>query len=307
MNRERLAPVVLALLAVLALAGAAATLDSARSGSLAGDGDGTGLGDSDARSIDLGAPPSPEDPVPAAGVPELLGLLFAAAVVIGVLAAVVRVYREGLPALKRLVALVVPIAIVLVLLYFLLLGGVGAPTGEQGIGASEKPLLPGGGSSGADGSTGEAVATSPPLAAVALLAVVLLGALVVVVRATGDGEADPLADGDPGPDDPTPRAAAVGEAAGRAADRIEGESTFENAVYRAWREMTDPLDLPRETSTPGEFAAAAVDAGMRPEEVEELTGLFEATRYGGVAPDGDRERRAVDALRRIEREYGEGR
>nr|WP_282594522.1 DUF4129 domain-containing protein [Halomarina salina] len=71
--------------------------------------------------------------------------------------------------------------------------------------------------------------------------------------------------------------------------------------------MTDPLDLSRETSTPGEFAAAAVDAGMSRDDVGELTRLFERTRYGGVAVDEGREQRATTALRRIERTYGDDR
>nr|WP_305794393.1 DUF4129 domain-containing protein [Halomarina rubra] len=68
--------------------------------------------------------------------------------------------------------------------------------------------------------------------------------------------------------------------------------------------MTTPLDLPRETTTPGEFAAAAVDAGMSRDDVAELTRLFETTRYGGRTVDADREERATTALRRIERTYG---
>jgi hypothetical protein len=82
-----------------------------------------------------------------------------------------------------------------------------------------------------------------------------------------------------------------------------------NEIYRAWLEMTRHLavDRPR-SSTPTEFAEAAVDAGMAREDVRELTDLFELVRYGGEAPTPDRVDRARDALRRIERTYGgEGR
>jgi len=98
----------------------------------------------------------------------------------------------------------------------------------------------------------------------------------------------------------------IGEAAGRAADRIESaEDSAENEVYRAWREMAESVDVgnPR-TSTPAEFAAAAVDAGLDRGRVAELTELFEAVRYGDRPVTEEREQRAVAALREIEREHG---
>jgi hypothetical protein len=103
-------------------------------------------------------------------------------------------------------------------------------------------------------------------------------------------------------------AAALGEIAGQAADRIESDTPGdgENEVYRAWREMTARLDTETpETTTPREFQQAAVDAGMAPDDVRELTGLFEQVRYGGEAATADREERAVQVLRRIESTYGE--
>jgi hypothetical protein len=97
---------------------------------------------------------------------------------------------------------------------------------------------------------------------------------------------------------------AVGRAAGRAADRIEADGEYENEVYRAWAEMTTHLEVERpESSTPGEFAAAAVDAGMDRDDVDRLTGLFTDTRYGGAEATEQREREAVDVLRRIEATY----
>jgi len=72
--------------------------------------------------------------------------------------------------------------------------------------------------------------------------------------------------------------------------------------------MTDHLEVRDPTSsTPAEFATAAVEAGMAREHVDELTELFEAVRYGGADVTEDRERRAVEALRRIEATYaGDG-
>jgi hypothetical protein len=99
--------------------------------------------------------------------------------------------------------------------------------------------------------------------------------------------------------------AAIGETAGEAADRIESATDTDNEVYRAWREMAALLDVQRpETSTPGEFRAAAVGAGMESADVSELTELFEAVRYGDAPPTEEREQRAVAALRRIEAEHG---
>ncbi|WP_390215270.1 DUF4129 domain-containing protein [Halobaculum halobium] len=82
---------------------------------------------------------------------------------------------------------------------------------------------------------------------------------------------------------------------------------MENEVYRAWREMTGALavDNPRST-TPAEFAVAAVDAGMDRDDVDTLTDLFEAVRYGAEPVTPEREREAVDALRRIEETYADG-
>ncbi|MFB6253316.1 MAG: DUF4129 domain-containing protein, partial [Halobacteriaceae archaeon] len=99
---------------------------------------------------------------------------------------------------------------------------------------------------------------------------------------------------------------AVGEAAGEAADRIEEAGNVDNEVYRAWKEMTSLLDIEDpETSTPGEFAIAAINAGMDRDHVETLTSLFEDVRYGGVDPTESDEQRAIEALREIEESYSD--
>jgi hypothetical protein len=70
--------------------------------------------------------------------------------------------------------------------------------------------------------------------------------------------------------------------------------------------MTGYLDVDSpESSTPAEFADAAVDAGMSDGDVDELTRLFEEVRYGGKDPTDDRESRALAALRRIDSEYAD--
>lgn len=95
----------------------------------------------------------------------------------------------------------------------------------------------------------------------------------------------------------------VGAVAGETADRIESanDETVENEVYRAWREMTSLLSVENpDSSTPREFAGAAVDAGLGREEVAELTSLFETVRYGGIDATSTDERRAVEILRRVE-------
>ena len=97
---------------------------------------------------------------------------------------------------------------------------------------------------------------------------------------------------------------ALGIAAGTAADRIEHHDAWENQIYRAWFEMTGLLDVDApETKTPGDFADAAIEAGLRAEDVEALTSLFEAVRYGGYEPTTEREARAIETFRTIERRY----
>jgi hypothetical protein len=92
----------------------------------------------------------------------------------------------------------------------------------------------------------------------------------------------------------------VGEVAGGAADRIERQADASNEVFRAWREMVQLLEIDDpETTTPAEFEARAVAAGMDAEDVAELTALFREVRYGAFQA-GEREDDAVAALRRIE-------
>lgn len=171
-------------------------------------------------------------------------------------------------------------------------------------------------SSGGDGGLfgGESggvvpAAGSPDISHAVLLVTALVILLVAffMLKATGDDrEAEQHAEeAEVVPPEPL---TGIADVAAEAADRIEsGEVDTENEVYRAWREMTEFLDVPNpETATPAEFREAARDAGMTAPDVTVLTDLFREVRYGGEAPTADREAAAVDALRAIEDVYGEG-
>lgn len=104
----------------------------------------------------------------------------------------------------------------------------------------------------------------------------------------------------PEPPNPTSDLAGVADAAGKAAERIESEAPVDNEVYRAWREMTEYLDVDApESSTPGEFADAAIAEGLDPDRVASLTDVFQRVRYGDAEPELY-EADAVSALRSIE-------
>lgn len=118
----------------------------------------------------------------------------------------------------------------------------------------------------------------------------------------------------PQPADSTPDAEPSGESAenleelaavaGETANRIRQSGAVENEVYRAWLEMTRALSVSNPRSkTPEEFADVAVRAGMAEEDVEELTRLFNAVRYGSKTPESADEQRAVDLLERVHESY----
>lgn len=302
-NRDRLTPVVLALLAVVALSVSAATLDVVREGSVQGSDDAGVGGEGSAFDVGGTAPIDTSSANPAVVV--LLRLLFGVVVVLGFIALLVRVYQAG----WRSVIPVIVAALFCVLVVFAL-SSVLTPGSSQ---ASQNGLLGGEQSSLPSGSpltTGDGTLTvsdvptvvdAPVVLFVVLVFAVVIG-LFVLNRTTGDSPLDHRTDGST-TDPDRPETAAVGAAAGRAADSINADETLSNVIYNAWEEMTTHLDLSQETSTPGEFARAAVEAGMSREDVEELTRLFEATRYGDKAATETREQRAHTALRRIEREY----
>ncbi|QPV63358.1 DUF4129 domain-containing protein [Halosimplex litoreum] len=151
------------------------------------------------------------------------------------------------------------------------------------------------------------VTTLPAEAVLGVFGVVLVGTAAALYRASGGDTISNIEERDPQADDAdqfTPRDLAA--AAGRAADRLEEHNAdVDNEVYRAWWEMTSMLDVSDpDTATPGEFADAAVAAGMGAEDVAELTRLFEEVRYGQRDP-ASREKVALSVFRSIEHAYGE--
>ncbi|WP_135828538.1 DUF4129 domain-containing protein [Halorussus halobius] len=310
MDRDTVRPVVLALLAVVAIGLAAATLDSAVVTDSSG-GFGFGTPDSDAGASGGQQPEFEFGNQSAPGgfsrlapcIPEL-GTWWAIATILGVFGLGAYVAYRRLGGLG-VVAFVGPVGVPLLLAHAVLTTCT-TPLRD----ASQSLFEPGNvsmapdGGSGALGSGSGTSVTDPSVLLMAGLGVALLAAVALLFVSSSGDDPDPEPDGAVAdPED----VQAVAQAAGAAADRIESSADVDNEVYRAWREMTDHLDVSNpQSSTPAEFAAAAVDAGLDREDVDELTSLFEAVRYGGESPTDERERRAVEALRRIEREYSGG-
>ncbi|MFC7044839.1 DUF4129 domain-containing protein [Halobacteriaceae archaeon GCM10025711] len=307
MQRDGIRALVALLLAVLAIGVAAATLTSAVDYSEAGFSTGDAGGspgfslpfDQDDQSNRTGVPAGEPASIPTPCIPFLLTDTFALLAVAGMAAVFgLASYRhDRLAGVLTVAALLLPGVLLHAFLTNCGTAGPGRPA-----------VLPAFGNVSASNvsvGTGSGAGAASPTGLLVVLAVIGLVLVVAVFRATGnDDTGGPRPDPEPEPDEES--LTAIGEAAGAAADRIEGDADVENEVYRAWREMTRHLDVPNPAaSTPGEFAAAATDAGMASADVSELTDLFEAVRYGGVEPTADREERAVAALRRIEAAYGE--
>jgi len=292
-DRETVRNAGLALLGVVAVALTATTLPTARqseprgSGGTGAPGDGSGSG----------LAPRPTDPLP-----QLLDVPFLTELVtlLVVLAALVALWVLFVHRRRafRIAVLTLAVGIVgAVIVQFVPMGAPPAPPSNVS--------APMGNASGGGGET-TGTASGPSLVSLVLVVVLggaLAGVAVAARRRSGDDE-----DGDGADDRETDAGvAAVGRAAGRAADRIESSADVENEVFRAWREMTDHLDVARpETQTAREFEQAAIAAGMTAEDVGELTDLFERARYDDYAVDATDEERAVDLLRRIEDRYVEG-
>ena len=306
MDRDRVLPLALALLAVVALALAAATLDSAivaDGAGLGGDASGVTGDDGSAAGEPAGSPDAAADrslagaagtssPPCAPALREPPALLVGGLLFVGLFAVVYRSTRSTAAGTAVCGAVGLPVGLLWVGLASCGSAGDVAPLPTGG--AVGEGLLPAGG--GSDGAAG-AVSSSTPL--IALFVAVAVAVVLVALLATGsDGRA---ADETSDPDEGEEPAAAVGRVAAAAADRIaDGDADAENEVYRAWRRMTERLDVASpETTTPREFRQAAVEAGMEHEDVAALTRLFESVRYGDREPTDDRERRAVETLRRL--------
>ncbi|WP_121821961.1 DUF4129 domain-containing protein [Halostella salina] len=311
MDRDALRPVLIGIVCVLAITLAASTLTSPVDTGGGGGGinpmptdnpsQGGGLGDESQQPNTTGGVPIP----PCIQLFSGPGPYLALAAILAAIAVFFYTRYGGLTAFGMTFAAGLPLLILVLLLTagcgIDFQGGNATPMNiTSGSGPGE-----GNGSSGPLGSGGGSM-TDPTLPTALVMLVLGVAAVAVVglylYSDTGDDEEDP----DDEAETPAEQRQAIGRAAGRAADRIEDDVDVENEVYRAWREMTEHLDVDRpESSTPSEFADAAVDAGMSEGEVGELTRLFEEVRYGGATPTEDRERRAVAALRRIEDEYAD--
>jgi len=292
-DRDTLRTAGLAALGVVAVALTATTLPTARqpeprgSGGTSAPGSGSGGG----------LTPRPNDPLP-----QLLELPYLTELVT-VLAVLALVVALGILFVHRRRVFRVAVVLVLVaiigaaIVRFVPMGAPPTPSGNV-----SAPMTNASGGGGGTGGT----ASGPSLVSVVLVVVIgvaLVGTAVAAKRRTGDDDAetDDATDSETGGS-----AVAVGRAAGRAADRIEAATDLDNEVFRAWREMTDHLDVSRpETQTAREFERAAVAAGMTSEDVGALTDLFERARYDDYAVDDDDEAHAVELLRRIEDRYVE--
>lgn len=294
MNRRTVEAAVIAVLCILAVAVGAATLTSPTTSGESGGGL-FGGGDGDGGFV----PPEPdEEPADGPEVPLLdeFLLLLAAFALLAMVGYMFVYWRRVL----RLLVVIAVVAAVLFAATVLLLQFV--DTSGNGPVPPDDPGLPGSGDGGGSGGDESGSTTPTPLTVLGVLVLALVGvALVLFGTARIDRAPDEAAT-----DAPDGDAAAVGRAAGRAADRLEAGTDVDNEVYRAWQEMTELLDVRNpETKAPREFATAAVEAGMDPGDVDELTRLFEDVRYGGKAATGEDERRAIDVFRRIETAYGE--
>jgi hypothetical protein len=159
----------------------------------------------------------------------------------------------------------------------------------------------GGGSDSGSGSGGEAAdsptRTSTPKTASdglrlgraipMVVAGLLLGGMALLLGLRGGDEVSP-------PSTPADTDVASGD---------RPEPAPDDGVARAWYRMVARLDTTdRESRTPAELARRAIDEGLDPDAVRELTELFRAVRYGSARPTTDRERRAARALERLEDE-----
>ena len=308
-KRDALVAVVVALLALVALGVAAATLDTAVDTGSGGFGGGggeapsTGNTDGDARVV---SSPGGGGALSTGGLclaalrspPVVAAFALGVALIAGV------IYRgTGSALVSAVVTGVIGAPIGLLLWALSTCATSGREAEASGLAGNRTGLFreaaPGG-----SGLGGEGAAAAPELAFAAVVAAAIVASVAALLVAGGDDESDGGETAESDAADDSPDLNAVGRAAGAAADRIES-SDADNEVYRAWRDMTDVLDVDRpDSSTPAEFATAAVDAGVDEEPVTALTEVFERVRYGGEDPTEDRERRAVEALRRIEERHG---
>ncbi|MCL9815526.1 DUF4129 domain-containing protein [Natronocalculus amylovorans] len=316
MDRSALVAIAVALLAVMALAVGAATIDSAVTSdgteSGFGSGDGSFIGDSPGTDEQADAAPDRSFDIPFPCVtlltePTTLVVVFALWVAIGYLA-----YRDT-GSLFAAGVLMAAVVFVFGPLYLVLAAcgdpfDITLPVPDMGTGGGgDGGLFEGGGSPGEDGEQSPTVPI--PTALFGLLLIIgLLGGVFLLLAGGTDRKEMPVDTGEstekPDPSDNLQQA--FGETAGNAADRLSQTETRtdQNEIYRAWISMTNALAVENpETTTPVEFCDTAVDAGIARSDAEALTRLFESVRYGKTTVTADREAEAIAILRRIEETY----
>lgn len=291
--KRTLRTAVIAGLAIVAVAIAAATFDSTLNQGAGSGGRGASDGSGGGMFPAPQSGPTPGETVPIPLFDELLTVLGMLSLL--VLAIYLILYRRE--AIGTIVGVLLLVGLAYLAIQFL------SPSTPL---PRSEPMEPGNGSilGGGSGSDGDETPqpTTPSLWVLAIIGIGVVGAVVVLIRSFSTEEPDTAVEQTASESD----AAAVGRAARRAADRIEESSDLNNEVYRAWQEMTDLLDVDNAaTKTPGEFAEAAIEAGMEREDVTALTELFEDVRYGTLPPSGENERKAIAIFRRIEDRYVE--
>lgn len=307
MDEERARVVLVAVVCVLAVAVAAATLASpttpatTESGgdSFTSDGGGQSEGENGSSTADPVGSPGELSIDFTSCIPWLYSAPFWTAVAIVAIAIwfLVRYRMDSVAATAVVAVLALPFSFV-----WLLLSNCGqSPDEPTSLIPSDLDVTPAG-ENASYGVFGDGAIVGLPLWLIALVAVLGIGAVTVATMRETTEPSDPAESaGEEATERLPSEVATLREAAGDAADRIERNAYADNEIYRAWVAMTEHLDVDHpDASTPGEFETAAVEAGIDPETAAELTALFERVRYGHERPTAKREARAISALRAVE-------
>lgn len=304
MTRTRVLSALALVLAVVALGTVAGGLaDGGTSdpseGVGIGSGEGSGIGEGE--NIGLGASDAdpPDVPVWLGMGPFMLALWISAAA--GIIATILFVWSTTLEEVLKLVTesltqvLGLGIAIILLYLLFLLLSGLfqGGGGGMMGTGGS------------VSGSVfGESSATDSPSMTSGIMflgAVAVLGILFMILLPRRNDDGDSGGGTAVIADDESP--AETNGTVRPVVDVEDPEAT--NEVFRAWATLRDRLGRSDRTESPAELRRRALEAGLDEGAVQELTALFNATRYGERPVTSSEERRAREALAAIDGSGGE--
>lgn len=298
MDRRTVTIAVLAALGIVAIGIVAATLTATVTP--AGD-DSDGGGGDGGISLEDETEPEPDEGEDIPTVLERLLVVLSILLLLGLVAYLILYRREAALLLGMLLG---TILVLYLLTQFISIEPLDA--GEFALNETGGDGNSGGGDGEGDGSGTGDFPTRTLLLVAGTVALLFLVSLVAI-RQTGFGQDEQASKRGEESDDAEKLAQIAGRAANRIEDGTKTDETAENEVYKAWREMVRLLDVDDEkTTTPREFQSEAVDAGMSPADVRELTQLFERIRYGGEEATEQRETKAVTVLRRIEAKYGDG-